>query len=296
MLKSINWKRILMAFCWLISLSGLVALMGFINIKKAEQKCTDIKIIIPGTQYFVERQEIDAILLKGNGQLIGRNLAGIDIQQLEYKLMKNPFVENARVYTDMNGVLNVKITQREPVLRVINMLNQNFYIDKKGVKIPVSDNFTANVLAANGFIMESYGGKIDTLKTRIGRDLYTAATFISNDSLWDAQIEQLFVNANNEIIMIPRVGNHQIILGNAKDLPLKFKNLMIFYKKAMPTVGWNAYKTINIKYANQVVCERADSLDVKKIASKSRVDSLQKAVKDTAEQINQIQDTIKITL
>ncbi len=293
MLKSINWKRILMAFCWLISISGLVALMSFINIKKAEQKCTDIKIIIPGTQYFVERQEIDAILLKGNGQLIGRNLAGIDIQKLEDKLKENAFVEDAKVYFDMDGVLNVKIDQREPVLRVINMLNQNFYIDKKGIKIPVSDNFTANVLAANGYIMESYSGKIDTLKTRIGRDLYTAAAYISQDSLWDAQIEQLFVNSGNEIVMIPRVGNHQIILGNAKDLPLKFKNLMIFYKKAMPTVGWNAYKTINIKYANQVVCERADSLALKKTTPKSQVDTLQK---DTITQTNQLQDTIKITL
>jgi cell division protein FtsQ len=38
----------------------------------------------------------------------------------------------------------------------------------------------------------------------------------------------------------------------------------VFYKKAIPKVGWDTYKTINLKYANQIVCEK-NIIDTSKI-------------------------------
>ena len=122
--------------------------------------------------------------------------------------------------------------------------------------MPVSSNFTANVLVANGNIREPFSGRLDTLITKIGRDLYKTALFIKKDTLWNAQIEQIYVDERNDMELIPRVGNQRIILGNADSLEVKMNNLLAFYKKAMPKVGWDTYKTINIKYTNQVVCER----------------------------------------
>jgi len=109
-------------------------------------------------------------------------------------------------------------------------------------------------LVANGTIMENFSGRIDTLHTQLAVDLYKTAEFIKKDSLWDAQIEQIFVNEQKDIELIPRVGNQRIILGNADSLEVKMSNLMAFYKQAMPKVGWERYTTINIKYTNQVVC------------------------------------------
>jgi cell division protein FtsQ len=52
------------------------------------------------------------------------------------------------------------------------------------------------------------------------------------------------------------VGNHKIILGDCSDLEQKFKKLFAFYKDGLNKIGWNTYKTINLKYKNQVVCTR----------------------------------------
>ena len=136
------------------------------------------------------------------------------------------------------------------------MANVHFYIDGKGLKIPLSDNFTSKVLVANGFIDEDFSGKVDTLSSKVAKDLYRMAFFIRKDTLWDNQIEQLFVDLKGDIEMVPRVGNHKIILGDADSLQTKFRNLLVFYKKAIPKVGWDTYKTINLKYANQIVCEK----------------------------------------
>jgi cell division protein FtsQ len=261
MLKRINWKRIFYCFIWVVSLSGLVVLMSFIEAKKSEVRCKEVKIVIPGTYNFIERSEVDRILQKTQGPLAGRILNKINIHEIEGALKANPFIEHAKVFADMDGVINIHVKQREPVIRILNLTNQDFYIDRNGLKVPTSASFTARVLVANGYIFEGFSNRVDTLRTKLARDLYQTALFIEKDTLWNHQIEQLYVNQHNEIEMIPRVGDHKIILGTADSLQSKFRNLLIFYKKALPLAGWDAYKTISIKYANQIVCERAGAID-----------------------------------
>lgn len=256
MLKRINWKLIFYCFTWVLCLSGLVVLMSFINIKKDTLKCKDVKVLLPGNNNFIERDEVDRILTGIGGPLVGRNLSDINIHKLENVLKANPFIEYAKVYSDMTGVVHVDIRQRKPVVRIINMANVNFYIDESGLKIPMSDNYTARVLVANGFINEDFGGRVDTLKDKLVKDIFRTAEFIRQDTLWNDQIEQLFVNLKGDIELVPRVGDHKIILGSADSIEVKFRNLLVFYKKAIPKVGWDAYKTINLKYTNQIVCEK----------------------------------------
>jgi cell division protein FtsQ len=256
MLKKINWRSILYGFLWLISLSGLITLMSFIEIKKSTLKCKDVKVLLPGQFNFIERDEVDRILMENAGAMVGRDLDDINIHKLENALKANPFIEFAKVYSDMTGIIHVQIRQREPVIRVVNMANLHFYIDANGNKIPLSDNYTAKVLVASGFIEEDFSGRVDTIKTKMARDLYRTALYIKGDTLWDNQIEQLFVDLKGDVEMVPRVGGHKIILGSADSLEIKFRNLLVFYKKAIPKVGWDTYKTINLKYANQIVCEK----------------------------------------
>ena len=294
MLKRVNWKAIFKGFAWLVCLAGVVVLMSFIAVKKREVKCTKIEILIPGADNFIEREEIDAILKQGQGQLVGRNLEQINIHDIEEALKANPYIAFAKVFVDMDGVLQVAIRQRQPVLRVLNAGGQDYYIDSNGLKMPMSPNFTANVLVASGNILEGFSGKVDTLLTPMGVDLYRTALFMKKDTLWDAQIEQIFVNEKNDIELVPRVGNQRIISGNADSLETKMGNLLAFYKQAMPTVGWNVYKTINLKYTNQIVCEKYDSLAVKK-AKHVISDSAVIATKQATDSVirSTIQDEIK---
>jgi cell division protein FtsQ len=274
------WLNILIGFAWIVSLGGVITLMSFIEIKKAGVTCKEVKIYIPGNQYFIDKKEVDNILQVSSHSLIGRKIEDINIHDLEKKLRANPFIEYAQVYTDMDGVIRVEISQRQPILRILNRFDQDFYVDQNGLKLPLSPNFTARVLVANGYIDEGFGGKVDTLHTGLAKDIYKTADFIRRDSLWDAQIAQIYVDDKHEIELIPRVGSHRILLGDADSLETKFSNLLAFYKQAIPKVGWDAYKVINIKYANQVVGVKRDSLkntnpQVKKDSTKLTQDTSQ---------------------
>jgi cell division protein FtsQ len=280
MFKKPIWKRLLISLAWIVSFGGLIVLMSFIDTKKGEVLCKDVKVYIPGNQYFIDREEVDNILQVNSRALIGRRMEDININGLENKLKANPFIEFAKVYTDMDGVINVEISQRQPILRLMNRFGQDFYVDQHGLKIPLSTNFTARVIVANGYIDEAFANQVDSLHTKLAADLFKTADYIRKDSLWDAQIAQIYVNKEREIELIPRVGNNRILLGTADSLDNKFHNLLVFYKKALPLVGWDAYKVINIKYANQVVGVRRN-IKTDSLKAKGALSDSVKLIRDT---------------
>src|ERR1700721_3173874 len=135
MFKKRIWRYLLIGFAWAISLGGLIVLMSFIEVKKSEVICKDVRIYIPGSQYFIDKQEVDNILGISSHAFIGRRIENINMHDLEARLKANPFVESARVYTDMDGIINVEISQRQPILRIMNRFDQDFYVDQHGLKI-----------------------------------------------------------------------------------------------------------------------------------------------------------------
>src|SRR6478735_6358479 len=108
MLKGFNWKAIFKGCAWVICLAGIVVLLGFIDVKKQALKCTEVRILIPGADNFIEREEVDAFLLFNQGPLIGRNLQHINLNEIEEKMESNPYIAESKIYADMDGVIHVE--------------------------------------------------------------------------------------------------------------------------------------------------------------------------------------------
>jgi cell division protein FtsQ len=104
-------------------------------------------------------------------------------------------------------------------------------------------------------VFEEYKAR-DTMHTLVGAELHKIATYVDKDAFWKAQIEQIFVTAESEFVLIPKVGEHTIVFGTGDDIEIKFEKLMLFYKEGLSRVGWDKYSTINLKYKNQIVCTK----------------------------------------
>lgn len=178
----------------------------------------------------------------------------------------NPFVKTSEVYRTLDGNLIINIKQRRPVLRVINSHNQHFYIDEAGHLMPFSEQYSARVVIANGYIHAGYSPATDLLmaidektlpvaEKRL-RDLYKLSKYIDSDPFLKALIDQIYVTSDGQFELIPINGAHIIELGHAFELPVKFDKLRAFYHHGLSRAGWNYYKRINLKYQNQVVCSK----------------------------------------
>jgi cell division protein FtsQ len=77
--------------------------------------------------------------------------------------------------------------------------------------------------------------------------------FIRQDTFLTAQIEQIYVEKNQDFTLIPKVGDTELIFGDLTFMKEKFRKLKIFYLEAMPYEGWRKYDKLNLKYKKQVV-------------------------------------------
>ena len=153
-------------------------------------------------------------------------------------------------------------------MRVINSNGDGYYIDDTGKLMPLSDKYTARVIVANGNISEPYATHYMYSMADIARDslkkansmldeLYAMATYINADEFWKSQIQQIYVNSDKDMELVPLVGNQKIIFGDTTAMDEKFKKLMIFYTQGLNTTGWwDKYSIINLKFKNQIVCTK----------------------------------------
>jgi len=267
-LKSIRWKLVWFVFLGVSSLVGLVFLMSLVNKKDANQLCSAMKVNIMGKEAFIDQKDISDLIIKNYGSVVGRSVNSLPLQKIEKSLLSLPYVFDAEVYADMDGVIQVTIQQREAILRIINSMGKEYYIDATGVKIPVTLRYVPHVLVANGNISEGYGRALEQVKTPLVKDLVKIVKEVKDDPLWSNQIVQLYVNQDKDIEIVPRVGNQQLILGTADSLDHKLQRLQVFYTNILPKVGDEAYEKVNVKYSGQIICERKgewflDSLQLK---------------------------------
>ena len=60
-----------------------------------------------------------------------------------------------------------------------------------------------------------------------------------------------------EYIRTPQFSKQKIIFGYPDNLDEKFEKINIFYKKIVPAKGWNTYRTVNVKFKNQIICDKS---------------------------------------
>ena len=244
-----------------------MVILGFVDQAHDNLVCCAIDIDIDRSNgnYFVEEEDIFAMVYHEMDTLIGRPISDINAEAMEHKINNHSSVYNAEVFKTLNGTLRIEVQQRTPVVRLFAKNGDTYYIDSLGYIMPASKRYTARVLVANGYIFDSFvrvnahNMKVlgDSLaQNLIVDDVFKLVEFIRQNTFWDAQIEQLYVNKELEFELIPRVGNHRIVFGDASSIAQKFNKLKIFYEKGLSKTGWNEYSTINLKFANQVVCTK----------------------------------------
>jgi cell division protein FtsQ len=269
-MKKLNFRKILIIVLWIIGLSGLFASLAFATGKEKNVVAENLYVSVNNTEVnsFIDEEDVKEFFKDRNDSILHATLKNIDVNGLEKALNSHPAVENADIAVDVNGDVTIDVTQRTPLVRVMNMDGESYYIDDKSKLMPLSDKYTARVLIATGYIIEPFASRYQFPVTTIAKhevfskvsvldDIYNISEYITKDSVLASLIHQINVTPDKELELYPAIGNHKIIFGEAKDFEEKFEKLKMFYTEGLnKTDGWNKYSIINIKYKNQVVCTK----------------------------------------
>lgn len=251
---------------WFLLIAYLVLVLGFVKHQRLKAPYSKLNIIIQGDHCFLDTTIVNKMLTTNGIYVDSISLYSINFDSVEELFLAHPSVQNVEVFADNYGELNIVIEQRSPVLRVMPPKEEGFYIDIEGLRMPLSDTYTARVPVLSGYIspefIESLGQ--DSVSNKLLsqyysytlQDVYHMALYIYYDDLWASQVQQMYINVIKDMEIVPVVGNHIICLGGVSDYRKKLWKMEAMYREGFKLTDWNAYKEINLKYSNQVICSK----------------------------------------
>jgi cell division protein FtsQ len=259
-------KKVLNTIIWTGMIAYLFIAIGFTADKRSELLCSQVRVIITDSSdaEFFDKRDVERILSSGHCKIRGVPLMEVNTRKVEALFSKNPYIKKIEVYTTLDGILNIRVRQRTPMVHVIASNGAGYYLDNEGYIFPASRKFTPYLLVANGsFYVGDQFRRVNCLDSIPDKKIYRPwfevlelARFIKGNSLWSSQVVQLYLNSKQEFEIIPRVGAHQIILGRAEGYESKFSNLKILYEEGLKKEGWNNYQKIDLRFKNQVICTK----------------------------------------
>ena len=244
-----NWKQTLIVACnVIVGIYLVIAVTAFNNPDEAmAMQCTEVKINIEkeSMEGFLNPNEVKKLLSHYKLYPLAQPMNSISPRKMEETLQKSPFVEKAECYKTLSGHVCINIKQRIPVIRIMAINGDNYYLDNHGNIMPES-GYATDILIATGNIKKKFA---QTVLSKI-------ANLIVSDSFWRNQTVQLNVLPNQTLEMVPRVGDHIVFLGGPSHIDNKLERLRKFYTYGLNKAGWNKYNYINVEFNNQIICKR----------------------------------------
>lgn len=242
-------KKILGLLAVLLTLGYIVFATLTYSDQEKEVRCKQVIVVVKDSaeHHFVRPAEVRTILKNKNMKLVGKRLGQINYSLVESIAASHKLISKAECFSTPSGLVYVNVWQHVPIIRIMSAYG-NYYLNQEGQMTGLSPYSAADVVIATGSIRDSM-----TI-----RRLYKMSLLLQEDPFWDAQIVQIQVEPNGDWILIPRVGDYEILLGLPNQVEEKMNRLRLFYQKGLPKVGWERYSSISLKFENQIVCTKKE--------------------------------------
>jgi len=237
-------KKVLIIFQWILAIALLVVVLSFTNSRQDKQFVSLNEISIAASaDNFLNKRIVLTYLDNNNISFDSILLNDFKIEALENMIQLHPGIKDAEVYTNQKGGIQISIEQKKAILRVKSNFD-DCYLDEFGKRMELSDHYTPCLLVVTGnFSSNNY------------KEIFEFLNEINQSDFWQSQLTQIHYD-DKDVILIPRVGEHKIHIGDFRNIKEKLDNLYQFYNVALPVKGWQTYSDINLKYKNQIVCTK----------------------------------------
>jgi cell division protein FtsQ len=240
-MKKINWHTIRLVLIIFV----MIFLYSFSLKRNSERKISKIDIKFESNEnMFLTHEMVNNLLIQKLGGTSSIQKDKLDLNTLETVLDDHEMIEKAQVFSTIDGLLNTRITQKTPIVRVITD-NDSYYLDYKGDKISLSQNFSARVPLVSGEISKGKEKPYLLLFNEIKKD-----DFLSKN-ITGAQIMP-----SGNVVLTNRSYDYKIAFGKPINVEKKLKNYKAFFQHAVKDTSIKSYKEVNVMFTQQVVCKK----------------------------------------
>ena len=199
-----------------------------------------------GSDTLVVPRQGEDLIMQQMPDITSKRLRDVDLEQVARVAVASPWLCRCEAGTSIGGEVVVHGVQHRPIVRVCSRSGE-YYLDDKGYRVPVSPYGSADLIVASGNIPPKGEGL---------RQVWTLARYLDGHERLAPLFDQIYRDAEGDLFLTPKLGNHVVQIGKVDDLDSKFVNLLAFYTRALPQAGWETYNQISVKYHEQVVGTR----------------------------------------
>ena len=212
-------KKIVIITVTIAATAYMLLAMFYLNTPPATPKCKGLEINISdnGTQV-LSSQSIEQYLKAKGFRFNNTPMEKISSIEIEKALKNISIIDECECYKTHKNLISISISCKNPILHIFDQTGE-YYIDEKGNRIKSIESAIYLPIAS---------GEIKNEETI--RGLIKIAQHLDDNRFWREQTEQIHVTPRQEIILIPRVGNHLIELGKADNIEDKLAKLKEFYE------------------------------------------------------------------
>lgn len=238
----------------LLGALALLVLVVWANIQRTHSVVRGVEVDIRygKAPRLVEGQTVRDSILAAIPALLQYRVGDVDRDEVAAAAAKVPYLTDIIASTSVSGKVVVRARQRRPIARLF-YTDSEWYFDTEGHLMPAGRQGSCNVLVAGGDFVEPL--RPDSLNTQV-LALLQLARYLDAEKKYGAMIDQIYVERDGDMMMVPKLGDHVVELGAVDDLDTKFAHLLTFYRKGMPRAGWNTYSKVSLKFDGQVVCTK----------------------------------------
>jgi len=238
------WKKIVLSITAVLVVGYLLFSFFYYKESRQEPVCHGMAISFSDAdqRQFVSAEEISQFIARSGLNPVGEPLSPRRCHNIEQQALQHPMIRHARCYSRPDGYVQLTLTQRIPMLRVLG--GDSYFVDTDRRIMPVRSTTASDIPIVTGRVSQRMATE----------ELFDFIEWLEDDSFWRDQVVQINVVTPQQIELIPRVGDGVILLGSLDGYKGKLKKLKSLYQDGFAKFGWKEYNEIDLRYRGQVVC------------------------------------------
>ncbi len=200
---------------------------------------------------FIKEKEVLQVLNNSGLNPVNKHIKNIKLDKIRGVIEKMPYTRRAECYLTKSGNLNIDITQRQPIFKVVN--TESYFVDSERVMVECPIVFDAYLPLVSGRVTRTFAQN----------ELFDFVAYIEKDKFLSNLIQQIYIDQYQEVELISIIGNQKIRVGklaktdNRYDFEKRLNRLKTFYLSgALDRLGWDKYSTIDLRFDKQIVCRK----------------------------------------
>lgn len=223
----------------------VVAVLSGVRMTPTDMPCAALRYEIRdrNERMYLTEAELSRLLQTEDLYPVGRCLDRGILHRIERTIEAHPMVRTAECYLTPRNEMRVRITQREPMLRV-QTPGDTYLIDRDRRVMPVRAAVTDSVLIARGAVGIQIASK----------QLADFAEWLEKEPYWKARVAYVHVQSPQMIYLyLHGVAVPRALIGTMRGYERKLNKLRTFLEHGTEAIQGKQYNEVDLRYKGQVI-------------------------------------------